>query len=57
MRLYGRPPGFDVCEYPDSNKLFIAPTREIFEMDAQVGYFHGEENIDEKWTQIEPKKV
>jgi len=48
--------GFDVCEYPDSNKLLIAPTFEIFEKDTQVGYFQGEENITEKWKQIENKK-
>jgi len=48
--------GFDVCEYPDSNKLFIAPTREIFDKDSQVSYFQGEENIIEKWKQVENKK-
>ncbi|HEY4789424.1 MAG TPA: cupin domain-containing protein [Bacteroidales bacterium] len=48
--------GFDVCEYPDSNKLFIAPTYEVFNKDSQVSYFQGEENIIEKWKQIENKK-
>jgi uncharacterized cupin superfamily protein len=48
--------GFDVCEYPDSNKLFIAPTYEIFEKDSQVSYFQGEDNIIEKWKQLEKKK-
>ena len=48
--------GFDVCEYPDSNKLFIAPTYGIYDKDSQVGYFHGEENIIEKWKQVENKK-
>ncbi|MDR3061683.1 MAG: cupin domain-containing protein [Dysgonamonadaceae bacterium] len=48
--------GYDVCEYPDSNKLFIAPTYEIFKKDSMVNYFEGEENIQEKWTQIENKK-
>ena len=48
--------GFDVCEYPDSNKLFIAPTYEIFDKDSQVSYFHREENIIEKWKQVENKK-
>jgi uncharacterized cupin superfamily protein len=48
--------GFDVCEYPDSNKLFIAPTYEIFDKDSQVSYFQGEDNIIEKWNQIENKK-
>ena len=49
--------GFDVCEYPDSNKLFIAPSYEIFKKDSQVSYFEGEVNIIEKWQQIENKKV
>jgi uncharacterized cupin superfamily protein len=48
--------GFDVCEYPDSNKLFIAPSNEIFDKDSQVGYFHGEMNIIDKWKQIENEK-
>ena len=43
--------GFDVCEYPDSNKLLIAPAYEIFDKDSQVSYFRGEENIDQKWKQ------
>ena len=45
--------GFDVCEYPDSNKLLIAPSYEIFNKDSQVSYFEGEVNIKEKWKQIE----
>jgi uncharacterized cupin superfamily protein len=45
--------GFDVCEYPDSNKIFINPTYEIFNKNSQVNYFDGEENIQEKWKLIE----
>ena len=41
--------GFDVCEYPDSNKLLIAPSFEIFNKDSRVNYFDGEENIQDKW--------
>jgi len=48
--------GHDICEYPDSNKLFIVPTYEIFNKDTQVNYFDGEENIKDKWNQIENKK-
>jgi hypothetical protein len=48
--------GYDVCEYPDSNKLFIAPTYEIFDKNAQLNYFDGEENIQDKWKQINEKK-
>ncbi len=44
--------GYDVAEYPDSNKIFIAPSREIFDVDSQVSYFDGERNIKDKWAQI-----
>jgi uncharacterized cupin superfamily protein len=48
--------GYDVAEYPDSNKIFIAPSREIFEIDSQVSYFEGEKNIKDKWKQIDNKR-
>ncbi|MCD7971692.1 MAG: cupin domain-containing protein [Candidatus Azobacteroides sp.] len=48
--------GHDICEYPDSNKLFIVPTYEIFDKDSQVNYFKGEENIKEKWEEISNNK-
>jgi uncharacterized cupin superfamily protein len=48
--------GFDVCEYPDSNKLLIAPSFEIFNKNATLTYFEGEENIQETWTNIGYKK-
>jgi uncharacterized cupin superfamily protein len=41
--------GFDVAEYPDSNKILLAPSREIFKKDSQAGYFDGEENVKDKW--------
>jgi uncharacterized cupin superfamily protein len=44
--------GYDVAEYPDSNKIFIAPSREIFNKDSQAEYFDGERNIKNKWKQI-----
>ena len=48
--------GYDIAEYPDSNKIFIAPSREIFEIDSQVSYFEGEKNIKDKWKQIDNKR-
>jgi len=48
--------GYDVAEYPDSNKIFIAPSREIFDIDSQVSYFEGEENIKDKLKQIDNKR-
>lgn len=41
--------GYDVCEYPDSNKILLAPSFEIFSKDVQVKYFEGEENVGDKW--------
>jgi len=44
--------GYDVAEYPDSNKIFLAPSRAIFKKDTIVNYFEGEENVKEKWEQL-----
>jgi uncharacterized cupin superfamily protein len=48
--------GYDVCEYPDSNKILLAPSYEIFGKDAQLNYFDGEENVRDKWKEIENEK-
>nr|WP_319510190.1 cupin domain-containing protein [uncultured Draconibacterium sp.] len=45
--------GYDVAEYPDSDKILLAPSFEIFNKDSQVNYFDGEKNIKDKWKQIE----
>ena len=47
--------GYDVCEYPDSAKLLLAPSMEIFDKESQVAYFKGEENILGKWEEIQNK--
>lgn len=47
--------GYDVCEYPDSEKLLLAPSFEFFRKDSKVNYFEGEENVREKWEQIKNK--
>ena len=44
--------GYDVCEYPDSEKLLIAPSFEIFQRKSKVKYFDGEQNIVEKWNSL-----
>jgi uncharacterized cupin superfamily protein len=49
--------GHDVCEYPDSDKIFIAPSYEIFEKTSKVEYFKGEQNILEKWNTLKNKKA
>ena len=48
--------GFDVCEYPDSGKILLAPSFEIFNKEPKVGYFEGEEHILEKWEQLKNRK-
>lgn len=45
--------GFDIAEYPDSGKILIAPTFEIFNKNSQAGYFDGEKNIKATWKEIE----
>lgn len=47
--------GYDVAEYPDSDKILIAPTFEIFSKNTQAGYFDGETKIKNKWKEIENK--
>ena len=49
--------GYDIAGYPDSDKILIAPTMEIFRMGSQVKYFEGEENIKERWKDIENKNM
>jgi uncharacterized cupin superfamily protein len=44
--------GHDVCEYPDSEKLFIVPSYEIFEKKSTVEYFEGERDILKKWSEL-----
>ncbi|MDR2765571.1 MAG: cupin domain-containing protein [Tannerella sp.] len=48
--------GYDVCEYPDSNKIYLVPSCEIFGKDAQLNYFDGEENVRDKWEEIRKEK-
>jgi uncharacterized cupin superfamily protein len=43
--------GYDVCEYPDSNKILIVPSYEIYNKDSKRNYFEGEENIRDKWQE------
>jgi len=47
--------GYDICEYPDSKKILLDPSFEIFSKDAQLKYFDGEQNIQDKWNQLENK--
>ena len=44
--------GHDVCEYPDSNKILIVPSMEMFKRDATVDYFDGEEKVRDVWKHL-----
>jgi len=44
--------GYDLCEYPDSEKIFIAPSFEIYKKDSKCSYYEGEKDILEKWASL-----
>lgn len=44
--------GIDVCEYPDSGKVNILPYKEIYDIDSKVDYFKGEDNVKDKWPDL-----
>lgn len=44
--------GFDICDYPDSGKILIAPSFEIFNKDKQTKYFEGETDVIKKWDEL-----
>lgn len=44
--------GYDVCEYPDSDKIIIVPNGETFRIGEQVPYFDGEEDIRTVWDNL-----
>lgn len=48
-------PGFDVCEYPDSDKILIFPKDEAFRKSNQLDYFDGESDIKNIWEELERK--
>jgi uncharacterized cupin superfamily protein len=48
--------GFDICDYPDSGKILIAPSFEIFKSEDQAKYFEGETNVLEKWDHLKSNK-
>lgn len=48
--------GYDVCEYPDSGKILLAPSFEIYGQESKLGYFQGEEAVQEKWANLANKE-
>jgi uncharacterized cupin superfamily protein len=47
--------GFDICDYPDSGKMLIAPSFEIFIKEDLATYFDGEKDVQEKWDNLRSK--
>ena len=48
--------GYDVCVYPDSDKILLAPSFEIFNKGSQTTYFAGEKEILKIWDTLKEKK-
>lgn len=48
--------GYDVCEYPDSDKILLAPSMETFDRSAIKEYFEGEEGVGDKWSQLKSEQ-
>jgi uncharacterized cupin superfamily protein len=44
--------GYDLCEYPDSEKVLLAPSFDIYSKNTRVTYFEGDENVAEKWNKL-----
>jgi len=49
--------GYDVCEYPDSKKIYLVPSGEIFNKNSEVNYFDGEDKIQDIWRELEGKSA
>jgi uncharacterized cupin superfamily protein len=47
--------GLDVSEYPDSGKINILPSWELYEKHTSVEYNKGEENVREIWDRLQNK--
>jgi uncharacterized cupin superfamily protein len=47
--------GLDVVQYPDSGKLMLSPTHEIYEIGAQAEYLKGEKVVKRKWKNYKKK--
>ncbi len=47
-------PSMDVCEYPDTGKVLISTTHELFQKGNDIEYFEGEENISAIWDKLKP---
>jgi len=48
--------GIDICDYPDSNRVLLAPSMERFRKEKATALFDGEENVQEIWAKLTNKK-
>jgi hypothetical protein len=48
--------GYDVCEYPNSGKILLAPSYEIFDKNSQKSLYEGEDNIQNLWEQLKNRE-
>jgi uncharacterized cupin superfamily protein len=47
--------GIDITEYPDSGKINILPSWELYETNTRVEYSKGEENVKEIWDKLQKR--
>jgi len=47
--------GIDITEYPDSGKINILPSWEVYEKNTRVEYNKGEQNVREIWDNLQKK--
>jgi len=47
----------DVCEYPDTEKVILLPSKEIFYKGKKTNYFEGEINISRVWEDLRKKDI
>jgi len=45
--------GHDVCDYPDSNRVLLVPSMERFRKEAATKLFDREENVTQKWKELQ----
>lgn len=43
--------GIDIVDYPDTGKMAILPSFEVFDQQAKTDYFRGEENVADRWPE------
>ena len=43
----------DVSEYPDTGKINILPTMDVFKKNSAVDYFKGEDDVLERWKKLQ----